>query len=141
MRLIPPMSKAGSGELLAVAATFHELGLKSADLLVEQVVRLMNQANNRIGPNLGTLMLQPVRIQRPPLTIRQFSQIRLISPIFFKPPRHLANRTRFRARQRPQRQAPVAQVILVVEQQLFEARPRDVDQPQFRLRRSRCLGP
>jgi hypothetical protein len=41
--------KARGGELLAVAAAFDELSLKGGDLAVEEIVGLVDQADDRVG--------------------------------------------------------------------------------------------
>jgi len=64
-----PLGETGGSKLLAVPALFNEGCLQRGNLPVEQVVRLMDQADDRIGPNLGTLMLQPESIQHPALLV------------------------------------------------------------------------
>lgn len=61
-----PLGETSCCKLLAVPALFNEGCLQRGNLPVEQEVRLMDQADDSIGPNLGTLMLQPrsIRAQR-----------------------------------------------------------------------------
>ena len=72
------MLKPFCGELFAIAAFFNKLLFERSDLLVEQVVRLVNQADQRIGANKRVVMLKPLGIQRGSLLIGQIRPIRLM---------------------------------------------------------------
>ena len=73
------MFEARSGKPFAVAAFFDELLLKSLDLLVEQIVGLVDQADQRIGAHVRVVAFKPGCIQRCALLI---GRIRLIGLIF-----------------------------------------------------------
>ena len=51
--LLGAFGKSGLGHALAQAALFHEGGLQLADLLVEQVIGLVKQANEDVRHDLG----------------------------------------------------------------------------------------
>ncbi len=53
-RIIPiPIREAGAGHPLAQAALFQEVLLQPPELLVNQVVGLVNQADGNVGDDLG----------------------------------------------------------------------------------------
>ena len=83
-RLLLPFTQAGSSQLLAVAALLHELPFKSLDLAIKQVIRLVNEADDRIGDDLGVFVREPGAVG--------IGWIRLISPILpilpYQPHRH-----------------------------------------------------
>ena len=70
------MLKSFCGEQFAIAAFFNKLLFERSDLLVEQVVRLVNQADQRIGANKRVVMFEPFGVQHGSLLIGQISQIR-----------------------------------------------------------------
>ncbi len=127
------MCNAGSSQLFAVAPTFNELLLQSGNLPVEKIICLVDQADEGVRPNRGIRMVEPSRVERVTLMIRQ---IRRICRIFSKLPRHAPHCHRLGAARRPSKQPPLAQVVLIIEQQLFEARMGDVHEAQLRLRRT-----
>src|ERR1035437_5469001 len=53
------------GELLGVAAALDEIPLQGDELLVQQVVRLVDQAKQSVRHHCGVLVLQPSGIMRP----------------------------------------------------------------------------
>ena len=63
---LPAMSKAGGGELLGVAADLNELSFERADLLVEQVVHLVDEADDGIGDHGGVDVGASARVRDPP---------------------------------------------------------------------------
>ena len=54
-----PLGESCYGELLTVAAAFHEIPLERVDLPIQQVVCLVNQAKQRIGHHLGVGVFKP----------------------------------------------------------------------------------
>ena len=48
-----PVGEAGSGHALAQAALFQEILLQTAELLVNEIVGLVNQANGNVRDNFG----------------------------------------------------------------------------------------
>src|SRR5579884_4070247 len=128
------LRQARGSKLLAVAATANKLLFQRGNLLVEQVVGLVNQANQGIGAHRGIGMLEPRSVERPALMIRQISQIRRI---FLVPLGHFAHGLRLARVGWPLRKPPVAQEIFVVEQELLQAGARGVEQSQFGLGRRR----
>ena len=132
-----PLSQARGSKLLAVAAALDELRLSRRDLPVKQEIRLVDQADQRVGAYGGVGMLQPRSVKRPSLLICQIRQIRPIRQISFEFPRHFPHSPRLRAVWRPLRQAPVTQEVLELEQQLLQARPGHVEKAQLGLRRGR----
>ena len=60
------LGDAGGGELFGKAATLDEILLQTDELLVEQVVRLVDEAQQGVGPDRGFFMFQPPGVKRPP---------------------------------------------------------------------------
>ena len=52
-----------------------KLGFERGDLLVQQVVGLVDQADQRIRSDRPIIVFQPAGVQRPAFLIRQISQI------------------------------------------------------------------
>jgi hypothetical protein len=57
--LLLPLPKARGGQLLAVAAPVNEIPFERVDLLVEQVIGLVDQANNCIRDHGGIGVVEP----------------------------------------------------------------------------------
>lgn len=66
--------EAGGGQLLGVAAVFDEGALESADLLVEEVVGLVNEAEGGIGPDRRVFVVQPAGVERAALRIGEIGR-------------------------------------------------------------------
>ncbi len=60
-----------SGELFAVAAALDKVLFQGGNLLIEQVVGLVDQANQGVGPDGGVFVLQSAQVQGPPFRISQ----------------------------------------------------------------------
>ena len=65
------VSEAGGGELLAVAAAFDEGGFQRGDLLVEEVVGLVNEADEGVGADGRGGVLQPGGVELLALVISE----------------------------------------------------------------------
>ena len=76
---MPPLARAVAqalgGELLGVAAAFDEGLLEGVDLLVEQVVGLVDQADHGIRPHSGFSVFQPRGVERPAFWVGEIRQI------------------------------------------------------------------
>ncbi len=68
-------------KLLAVAAALDKRYLQGGNLPVEQVIGLVDQADQRIGSQGGVVVFEPVRLERPALLICQRGKVRRISMI------------------------------------------------------------
>ena len=53
------MGEAGGGELLAVAAALDELLFQGGDLAVEEVVGLVDEADEGVSPDGGIRVVEP----------------------------------------------------------------------------------
>lgn len=78
----PPLVEPGGGQLLRVSALLNEGLLQRGDLLIQQVVRLMDQADDGIRPHGGILMIQPGSIKRVAPQIGLIRPIGRIRPIW-----------------------------------------------------------
>jgi hypothetical protein len=67
--MLSPMLESGRIELLAIPATLDEILLEPTKLLIEQEVRLMDQADNGVGANFRVRVLKPVFVKLPSLLI------------------------------------------------------------------------
>jgi hypothetical protein len=114
-------------ELLAIATPFHKLILQCDDLLIEQIVRLVDDADHRIGTNEGIFMIEPVAVE---LVTPSIGQIRPIRPMRR---RHGTHGFRFPIILAQLRAKPVSDEILIIQEQLLQARAGHVYQPEFRL--------
>jgi hypothetical protein len=113
---ILPRLKTCAIQFLGEATLFQKLLLKLAELLVEKIVGLVDQADERVCRDFR-LSLFNIGLICPigPITgIDQLSD-RVGGWMVFV----------------PESQAALSQKVLVVEQQLFETRPRDVNQFEF----------
>jgi hypothetical protein len=64
-----PFLQSSGSQLFAISTLIDKIPFESIDLQIEQIVSLMNQADNRIGSNGCIAMLQPSGIQRPALLV------------------------------------------------------------------------
>jgi len=112
------MLKPFCGKLFAIATLFDKLFFKCVDLLIEQVIRLVNQADQRIGTHKGIVMFKPLSIQRKALLIGPIRLIRLIRPMLS---RDAPDGLRLGIVFGPLLLPSMPEEILVVEQQLFKA--------------------
>jgi len=94
------------GQALAVAAPMDKTPFQSADLLVEQVIRLVNQANKGVGDNRRVGVAQPIGVRA-----KRISRIRLIGPMMCTNGSYLLCLMRFFT---PKRQLPLAKKVFVV---------------------------
>jgi hypothetical protein len=101
---------ARSVETLGEAALVQESLLQACDLVVQEIVRLVDQTENRVGGGLGRGLLD----------IGPIGQIGPIGPI-----RDPADRLGRRCILGPDGQVTLAEEILVVLQQFFQARAGD----------------
>ena len=98
LHLLPfSLDQTGCSKLLTIAPALNKRFFQRGNLPVEQVVRLMDKANNRIGANSSSIMLQPRRIELPTFLIGEISQSRLICMFSPEPFRHFANSIPFLA--------------------------------------------
>ena len=77
--------------LLAVTALVDELPFDRINLLIEQEIGLVDQANERIRSDGGITMIKPPSTELPAPSIGQIGQLRLIRPIAPELPRHIAD--------------------------------------------------
>ena len=141
LSILRALAKPLGGELFTVAAVLDKCLFQRSNLTVQQVVRLVDQADCRIGADHGIRVIEPSAIKLPALRvgeIRQIGPIRLIrpiGPILAKDLGHVAHPHGLRAIGIPLRQTPVTQEILVIKQQFIQARAGDVYKAQLGLRR------
>lgn len=100
-------------EPLAVTTFIYELLFKAGDLPVQQVIGLVDQANEGIGGDGRVAVSEQGFIS---FMIGPIGQIRLIGPISFYP--HLPYRFCLRIVLPPEWQFALAQEILVIQQLL-----------------------
>jgi hypothetical protein len=129
--------QAGGGELLGVAALLDEGLLEGGELLVEQVVGLVNEADDGVGAHGGVGVLEPAGVEGVQgaalgLGIRRIRPIR-IRWIAAQLRRHGAHGAGFGAFGRPLGQVAVEEEVFVVEEEFFEAGAGGVEQAQFGL--------
>ena len=106
-----------AGHPLTQAALLEEVFFKPAQLLVEQIVGLMDQANGDVGRNLRRPSLEELAVNLKGLrdsATKPSDEVRLLRFLF------------------PNRQVAHAQIVAVIVEQFFEARPGDVG--EFNLR-------
>jgi hypothetical protein len=104
------LGQASSSELLAVAAVLDEGFFKPGNLLVEQVIGLVNEADGCIGADGWVSVIEPAGIKSPPLLICQASQIRRIVAL-----RDAAYSQRLWEIRRSLRKSAVTEEILIIE--------------------------
>ncbi len=95
-----PFLQSGGGELLAVSALINKGRFQTGDLAVEEEVRLVDDADQRIGANGGVFVVKPGGIECPALGVGEISQICRIGQIgliFFKCGGNTTHSLRFRA--------------------------------------------
>lgn len=63
------MSNACGGELFGIAAVLDESAFEGRDLLVEQVVGLVDQADDGIGTDDGVIVFEPWGVKVPALLV------------------------------------------------------------------------
>ncbi len=115
----PSFSEAGCGELFAVAAVLDNGALQGHDLLIQQVIGLVDQADERVGYDPGVLVFQPGSIQRP---MRAITEIGLIGPVLAHCP-HLSG---FGSIFGPLGELPLAEEVFNVQEQFVQTSPCDV---------------
>ena len=59
---LPPVLQPRSRKPLAVTAAFNELPLQPLDLPVEQIVRLVDQADQRVSNHRRVVVVKPLRV-------------------------------------------------------------------------------
>jgi hypothetical protein len=121
------------GELLGVAARLHEGAFQGGDLLVEQIIGLVDQANDGVGADGRLGVLQPRGVEGPALLIGQIGPIRLMTE---EATGHLPHGAGLRRARSPLREAAVAKKVLEVQQEFLEAGAGHVEQAQLGLGRS-----
>lgn len=125
------LSQPSCGQTLCVAAFLHELSFERRDLMIEEEVRLVNQAKDSIGNDFRPRVLKPTSVEFP--VDYRIRPIRRISPILV--PSHRAHCPGFWILFAPLTMAPLPQVIFKIEKKLVQAGPGDVDQPKLGLAR------
>ena len=70
-----PLAQAFGGELLGVAAVLDEGLLQGGDLPVEQVVRLVDEADKGVGSHRGVGVIEPAGVERVALVVGKIGQI------------------------------------------------------------------
>jgi hypothetical protein len=104
-------------QLLTIAAVLHEIAFQPGDLTVEQIVRLVDQADKCIGDHRGVGVLEPPR--RPLILLRSIRPISLIRPIRpirpIAPPPDFPHSLSLGVIFSPLGKTPLAQEILIVE--------------------------
>jgi hypothetical protein len=131
------LGKAGGRELFAVATLFNKGSFQGGNLLVEQIIGLVDEANGRVCPNGRVSVFKPALVKRPTLCIRQIGQIRQIrqmSRIFSELSGYLADHESLRRVRLPKRQPAMPEEILIIQQQLFQAGAGDIEQAELSLR-------
>jgi len=126
-----PLREPRRREMFAVTTLVDEVALQRGDLLIEQVVGLVDQADHRVGDHRRVDMAQPCGISRGIGRIGRICPIHRLRPVLSPGGPH---RLRFAVVLVPQALAALTQEVLVVQQKLVEAGPGDVDQTQLSLR-------
>ena len=142
------LGEAGGGELFAVTAAFDKALFEGGNLVIEEEVSLVDQADERVGANGGIGVVEPLGVEGVALLIGEGGEIRPIGPIRrirrigrigaldgSAPENrgHAAYGESFGALGCPLRQVALAEEVLVVEEQFLEAGAGDVEQAQLGL--------
>jgi spore coat polysaccharide biosynthesis predicted glycosyltransferase SpsG len=114
MGLLGAVLESRSGELFAIATVFDEILFQASDLLVQQIIRLVDQADDGIGADFGVIVFEPSGIEIPALVIGEFDHFSATDC----PVSHLPS---FIAVSVPELQASVAEEILEIQKQFFQA--------------------
>ena len=129
--LLPPFLDPCRRQSLAVAAIPDELPLQTGDLPVQQVVGLVDQADEGVGDYSRVGVVDPGGVGG---VIRRIGRIPTDPSDAASPPPEPPGLWVILL---PLPHTALAQKILVVEQELIQAGPGDIDQPQFGLGRGR----
>jgi hypothetical protein len=124
-----PLRNAGSGQLFAESTALDEVALQGRGLPVQQVVSLVNQADERIGDDSRVRGTEPTGVGG------QIGQIGPIRPMLSANGSHCQ---RLRVVLVPLMQTALTQEVLEVEQQLVETCAGDLREPKLGLARRRC---
>lgn len=111
--------QAGAGHLLADAAIFHEVLFQTTDLLVEEVVGLVDEAEGDVGENGGVAVIEKgtVGFEGLVMGFAEFADVECLLAGFG-----------------PDGEVADAEEILVVNEQFLKAGARDVGEGEF------CFG-
>ena len=101
-----PVGETGAGHALAQAALFEEVFLQAAELLVNQVIGLMNQADGNVGDDFRRARIHELAVKL--IGLRRFAS-------------ELADILCFLGIFVPDLQVARAEVVFVVVQQFLEA--------------------
>ncbi len=107
---------------LRVVAFLHKVPLERAKLLLEQIVCLMNQADDRVGHDRRILVIEPRGVW--PEDIRQTCRIRKSLRVWFGRVRDFSHSSRLWPVLIPERQPALTKEVFVVKLKLIEARAR-----------------
>ena len=122
IRTLVAIVQSGFGHSFAQSALFDELFLQCFQLLIQQVIGLMNQANRDVRNHLCRTGFDELSIQ--------FKCLRC-------PPSHVTHKQGFFGIFFPNRKVADSQVIAKIGQQFFQTGPADVCQFDFRFLRCR----
>ena len=128
--------EAGGGEGFGVAAALDEGLFQGGDLLVEEVVGLVDQADEGVGGEHGIGLVEPWTVDLP---TRAGAGVAAggeggIGLVLALVPEGLANGVGLGAFGGPEGQVPLAEEILVVQEQFLEGGAGDVGEVQLGLR-------
>ncbi len=112
-------------KLLAVAVLLNELVFERGNLAVEQIVGLVNQADERISPREWVVAFDPRLVEVMSLNIGE------VRPISLMIARDFSDSLCFGIILVPLCSAALADVILIIEQQFVETGAGHVDESQF----------
>jgi len=130
IRLNRPRLQSCGAQLLAVAAGLDEPLLERANSLVQKVVGLVDQTDQRVGNHGRIAVLKPPRVG-----LRRIGPIDRISRTRAMCGAHRAG---FRVLLGPSQETSLAEVVFIVQQQLIKTRPGDPDQLELALAGSCC---
>lgn len=117
-RLLFPILQAGLGHLLADAAFLDEVLLQSAALLVEEVIRLMDEADGDVRQDLGRTGVHERAVGLVALVggAAEFADVEGFLAVFV-----------------PEGVVADSEVVLVIEEELLQAGAGDVDELELHL--------
>ena len=110
------MFEAGAGHAFAEAAFFEEVFFEAADLLVEEVVGLVDEADGDVGEGSGRAVLEEGAIGFKGFAggFTEFADVERFAGVFI-----------------PERLVADAEEVFVVDEEFFETRPGDVGELDF----------